>query len=66
MRTPIAALAVALLTLTAAAPAAAGSPTLQPADWLALHIHGDFRFRNEFNAVRSTPDDPFRYRMRLR
>lgn len=55
-----------LLALVAAAPAEAGEPTLQPTDWLALHIHGDFRFRNEFDLVRSTPEAPVRYRMRLR
>ena len=53
------------MTTFSSAPAEAGIK-LEPTEWLDFHVYGDFRFRNEFDLVRSTPADPIRYRMRIR
>jgi hypothetical protein len=64
-RPPSRALAALLLALCAPTTALADFK-LQPTEDVALSIFGDFRFRNEFNLVRSDPDDPMRYRARIR
>ncbi len=60
----VACAAAAMVTLTLT-PALAGVGWT-PKEGISLEAGGDFRFRNEFDFVRSNPDDPFRYRARIR